>query len=153
MISLREKGLVRSIGVSNFTADMLTRLVDETSVVPVVNQVELHPYFPQAELRAFHDEHDIRTESWSPLAKRSDLLQEPVIVELAAAHGVTPAQLVLRWHVELGAVPIPKSSDAARRRANLDVFGFALTREEVDAISALSRGRLWGGDPDTHEEF
>ena len=153
MISLREKGLVRSIGVSNFTADMLTRLVDETSVVPVVNQVELHPYFPQAELRAFHDEHDIRTESWSPLAKRSDLMQESVIVELADAYGVTPAQVVLRWHVELGAVPIPKSSDAARRRANLDVFGFALASEEVDAISALSRGRLWGGDPDTHEEF
>jgi diketogulonate reductase-like aldo/keto reductase len=153
MISLREKGLVRSIGVSNFTADMLTRLVDETSVVPVVNQVELHPYFPQAQLRAFHDEHDIRTESWSPLAKRSDLMQESVIVELADAHGVTPAQVVLRWHVELGAVPIPKSSDAARRRANLDVFGFALASEEVDAISALSRGRLWGGDPDTHEEF
>jgi diketogulonate reductase-like aldo/keto reductase len=153
MISLREKGLVRSIGVSNFTADMLTRLVDETSVVPVVNQVELHPYFPQEELRAFHDEHDIRTESWSPLAKRSDLMHEPVIVELADAHGVTPAQVVLRWHVELGAVPIPKSSDAARRRANLDVFSFALASEEVDAISALSRGRLWGGDPDTHEEF
>ena len=153
MISLREKGLVRSIGVSNFTADMLTRLVDETSVVPVVNQVELHPYFPQEELRAFHDEHDIRTESWSPLAKRSDLMHEPVIVELADAHGVTPAQVVLRWHVELGAVPIPKSSDPARRRENLDVFGFALKREEVDAISALSRGRLWGGDPDTHEEF
>ena len=153
MISLREKGLVRSIGVSNFTADMLVRLVDETSVVPVVNQVELHPYFPQEELRAFHDEHEIRTESWSPLAKRSDLLQEPVIVEVAAAHGVTPAQLVLRWHVELGAVPIPKSTDAARRRENFDVFGFALKGEEVDAISALSRGRLWGGDPDTHEEF
>ena len=153
MISLREKGLVRSIGVSNFTADMLTRLIDETSVVPVVNQVELHPYFPQAELRAFHDEHEIRTESWSPLAKRSELLQEPVIAELAAAHGVTPAQVVLRWHIELGAVPIPKSSDAARRRANLDVFGFALATEEVDAISALSRGRLWGADPDTHEEF
>ncbi|WP_344294797.1 aldo/keto reductase [Agromyces neolithicus] len=153
MISLREKGLVRSIGVSNFTAEMLTRLVDETSVVPVVNQVELHPYFPQAQLRAFHDEHEIRTMSWSPLAKRSDLLQEPVIVELAAAHGVTPAQVVLRWHVDLGAVPIPKSSDAARRRSNFDVFGFTLPVEEVDAISALARGRLWGGDPDTHEEF
>ena len=145
MISLREKGLVRSIGVSNFTADMLTRLIDETSVVPVVNQVELHPYFPQAELRAFHDEHDIRTESWSPLAKRSDLMQEPVIVELAAAHGVTPAQVVLRWHVELGAVPIPKSSDAARRRANLDVFGFALRerrgRRDLRAVARTPVGR------------
>ncbi|MFB6610213.1 aldo/keto reductase [Agromyces sp. NPDC056379] len=153
MISLREKGLVRSIGVSNFTQEMLTRLIDTTGIVPVVNQVELHPYFPQEELRAFHDEHDIRTMSWSPLAKRTELLQEPVVAEVAAAHGVTPAQAVLRWHVELEAVPIPKSSDAARRRENLDVFGFSLTTEEVDAISALSRGRIWGGDPDTHEEF
>lgn len=153
MISLREKGLVRSIGVSNFTPEMLTRLIDSTGIVPVVNQVELHPYFPQEELRAFHDEHGIRTVSWSPLAKRTELLQEPVVAEVAAAHGVTPAQAVLRWHVELEAVPIPKSSDAARRRENLDVFGFSLTTEEVDAISALSRGRIWGGDPDTHEEF
>ena len=153
MISLREKGLVRSIGVSNFTPEMLTRLIDGTGIVPVVNQVELHPYFPQEELRAFHDEHDIRTVSWSPLAKRTELLQEPVVAEVAAAHGVTPAQAVLRWHVELEAVPIPKSSDAARRRENLDVFGFSLTTEEVDAISALSRGRIWGGDPETHEEF
>lgn len=153
MISLREKGLVRAIGVSNFTPPMLTRLIDETGVVPVVNQVELHPYFPQDELRAFHDEHDIRTESWSPLARRTELLAEPIIVEIAAAHGVTPARAVLRWHVELEAVPIPKSSDADRRRENLDVFGFSLTTEEVDAISALSRGRIWGADPDTHEEL
>lgn len=153
MISLREKGLVRAIGVSNFTQAQLTRLIDETGVVPVVNQVELHPYFPQDELRAFHDEHDIRTESWSPLARRTELLAEPTVTEIAETHGVSPAQTVLRWHVELEAVPIPKSSDAARRRENLDVFGFALTNEEVDAISALSRGRIWGADPDTHEEF
>ena len=153
MISLREKGLVRSIGVSNFTPPMLTRLIDETSVAPVVNQVELHPYFPQEELRAFHDEYEIRTESWSPLGKRSRLLQEPVVTAIAEEHGVTPAQAVLRWHVELETVPIPKSSDAARRRENLDVFGFTLEPEEVEAISALSRGRLWGADPDTHEEL
>ncbi|HEU0180628.1 MAG TPA: aldo/keto reductase, partial [Agromyces mariniharenae] len=153
MIRLREKGLVRSIGVSNFTADMLDRLERETHVVPAVNQVELHPYFPQEELRAYHDEHDIRTECWSPLAKRSELLQEGVITALAAEKGVTPAQVVLRWHVELEAVPIPKSADAARRRENLDVFSFTLAPEEVEAISALSRGRLWGADPDTHEEF
>ncbi|WP_022890475.1 aldo/keto reductase [Agromyces italicus] len=153
MISLREKGLVRALGVSNFTPAMLERLIDETGVAPVVNQVELHPYFPQDELRAFHDEHDIRTESWSPLARRTELLREPVVAELAAKHGVSPAQLVLRWHVELGAVPIPKSSDPERRRENLDVFGFSLSAEEVAAISALSRGRIWGADPDTHEEF
>ncbi len=94
--------------------------------MPAVNQVELHPYFPQEELRAYHDEHDIRTESWSPLAKRSELLQEDVITALAAEKGVTPAQVVLRWHVELEAVPIPKSADAARRRENLDVFSFTL---------------------------
>ncbi|MFF2389337.1 aldo/keto reductase [Agromyces sp. NPDC058104] len=153
MISLREKGLVRALGVSNFTPAMLERLIDETGVVPVVNQVELHPYFPQEELRAFHDEHDIRTESWSPLARRTELLREPVVVELAEVHGVSPAQLVLRWHVELESVPIPKSSDPERRRENLDVFGFSLTAEEVAAISALARGRIWGADPDTHEEF
>ncbi|MRG61660.1 aldo/keto reductase [Agromyces sp. CFH 90414] len=153
MITLREKGLVRSIGVSNFTQPMLERLERETGLLPVVNQVELHPYFPQAQLRAFHDEHGIRTESWSPLAKRSELLQEPVITELAARYGVTPAQVVLRWHVELEAIPIPKSADPVRRRANLDVFGFALQPEEVEAIAALERGRLWGGDPDTHEEM
>ena len=153
MISLREKGLVRSIGVSNFTAPMLSRLIDESGVAPVVNQVELHPYFPQAELRAFHDEHGIRTESWSPLGKGSELLQEPVITAIAAEHGVTPAQVVVRWHVELEAVPIPKSKDPDRRRENIDVFGFSLADEEVEAISALERGRLWGADPDTHEEY
>ena len=152
MISLREKGLVRSIGVSNFTPEMLTRLIDQTGVVPVVNQVELHPYFPQAELRAFHDEHDIRTESYTPLGKGTELLSEPTITSIAAEHGVTPAQAVLRWHVELEAVPIPKSSDAARRRENLDVFGFSLTTEEIDAISALARGRI-GGDPEAKEEL
>ena len=153
MIKLLERGVVRSIGVSNFSVPMLQRLIDETGVVPVVNQVELHPYFPQAELRAFHEANGIRTESWSPLAKRSELLTEPVIEQLAAGLGVTPAQLVLRWHIELGSVPIPKSADAARRRENFDVFGFQLAPEHVDAISALERGRLWGADPDTHEEL
>ena len=153
MIKLLERGVVRSIGVSNFTEPMLQRLIDETGVVPVVNQVELHPYFPQAPLRAFHAELGIRTESWSPLAKRSELLAEPVVTGLAAGIGVTPAQLVRRGHVELGTVPIPKSADAARRRENLDVFGFSLAPEHVEAISSLERGRLWGGDPDTHEEM
>ncbi|MDQ2661287.1 MAG: aldo/keto reductase [Actinomycetota bacterium] len=153
MIRLREKGLARSIGVSNFTQAMLNRLEKETGVVPVVNQVELHPYLPQEELRAYHDEHEIRTESWSPLGKRTQLLEEPVIAAIAAEHGVSPAQVVLRWHVELESVPIPKSSDAARRRQNLDVFSFELSDDEVEAISALSRGRIWGADPETHEEF
>ncbi|MGI9823059.1 aldo/keto reductase [Agromyces sp. Marseille-Q5079] len=153
MIRLREKGLARSIGVSNFTAPMLERLRTETGVVPVVNQVELHPYFPQGELRAYHAEHGIRTESWSPLGRKSNLLEEPVLAEIAAARGLTVPQVVLRWHVQLGSVPIPKSSDAARRRANLDVFSFELGEAETTAISALEQGRIWGADPDTHEEL
>lgn len=153
MIDLRESRLVRSIGVSNFTEQMLTRLIDETGVVPAVNQVELHPYFPQDALRAFHSEHGIRTESWSPLARRSELLQEHVLKELAEIHGVTPTQVVLRWHVQIGSTPIPKSADAERQRENADVFGFELMPDEVGAISALERGRLWGGDPNTHEEM
>lgn len=153
MIDLRESQLVRSIGVSNFTEQMLTRLIDETGVVPAVNQVELHPYFPQGALRAFHAEHGIRTESWSPLARRSELLREQVLEDLAESHGVTPTQLVLRWHVQLGSTPIPKSADADRQRENADVFGFELSTDEVDAISGLERGRLWGADPNTHEEM
>ncbi|WP_375385056.1 aldo/keto reductase [uncultured Microbacterium sp.] len=153
MIELRDRGAVRSVGVSNFTPEMLTRLIDETGVVPAVNQVELHPYFPQTALRAFHRTHGIRTESWSPLARRSELLGEPVIDSLAEKHGVTPTQVVLRWHVQLDSTPIPKSADPERQRENADVFGFALDHSDLGDISVLERGRLWDGDPDTHEEM
>jgi 2,5-diketo-D-gluconate reductase A len=153
MIALREGGLVRSIGVSNFTEAMLTRLIDETGVTPAVNQVELHPYFTQHELRDFHREHGIRTESWSPLARRSELLSEQVIGDVAAELGVSPTQVVVRWHVQLGSTPIPKSADPRRQIENADVFGFTLTDEQMAAISGLQRGRLWDGDPDTHEEM
>jgi len=154
MIDLRDRGLVRTIGVSNFTEEFLTRLQRETGELPAVNQVELHPYFPQAALRAFHKEHGIVTEAWSPLGKHSPVRSEPAIRDAAAAHGVTPAQVVLRWHVQLGSVPLPKSSTAERQRENLDVFGFELTDDEVTAITALGRedGRLFGGDPNHHEE-
>ena len=153
MIALRDEGLVRSVGVSNFTEEMLGELIAETGVTPSVNQVELHPYFPQAALRAFHAAHGIRTESWSPLARRSDLLSERTVVEVAAAHGVTPTQAVLRWHVQLDSTPIPKSAQPARQRENADVFGFSLSDEEVAAISGLERGRLWDADPNHHEEM
>jgi 2,5-diketo-D-gluconate reductase A len=153
MIEARERGLVRSIGVSNFTEAMLTELINETGVVPAVNQVELHPYFPQGALRAFHAEHGIRTESWSPLARRTELLNEQLLQELAVVHDVTPTQVVLRWHVQVGSTPIPKSADADRQRENADVFGFTLTDDDVEAISSLERGRLWDGDPLTHEEM
>ncbi|WP_213814089.1 aldo/keto reductase [Glaciihabitans sp. dw_435] len=153
MIDLRESGLVRAIGVSNFTIDQLTRLEGETGVLPVVNQVELHPYFPQAELRAFHSEKGIQTESWSPLAARNALVTDATVGAIAREHGVTPAQVVLRWHVQLGSVPIPKSSNADRQRENADIFDFALSDEEIARISGLESGRLWAGDPDEHEEF
>ncbi len=153
MIELQQQGLVKSIGVSNFTAEHLDRLAAETSVIPAVNQIELHPYFPQADMRAYHDEHGIVTESWSPLGRGSELLTAAPISDAAAAHGVAPGQVVLRWHVQLGAVPLPKSSNPGRQRENLDVFGFELTDDEVAAISGLERGRIWDQHPDTYEEF
>jgi len=153
MIDLRERGVIRSIGVSNFTEAMLTRLIEETGVTPAVNQVELHPYFPQERLRAFHRTHAIRTESWSPLARRSELLTEGVLGEIAAVHGVTPTQVVLRWHVQLESTPIPKSATPARQVENADIFAFTLTDAQIAAVSGLERGRLWDGDPDTHEEM
>lgn len=152
MIRLREEGLVRSIGVSNFTEAHLRRLVDETGVVPVMNQVEMHPYFPQAALREVHAELGVVTESWSPMG-RGELLAEPTVVRIAEAHGVTPAQAILRWHVQLGVVPIPKSADPERQRTNLDLFGFELSDDEVAALSALEHGRIWDQDPETYEEF
>ena len=152
-VELKERGLVRSIGVSNFTPAHLTRLKDETGVLPVVNQVELHPTFAQADLRAFHAEHGIVTESWSPLGTREQLMQDPAVVAAAEAHDVTPTQAVLRWHVQSGALPIPRSTDPERQRQNLDVFGFELTEEEVRAIGSGPQSRLWDGDPDTHEEM
>jgi diketogulonate reductase-like aldo/keto reductase len=152
MIKLRDEGLVRSIGVSNFTEAHLRRIVDETGVVPVMNQVEMHPHFPQAPLRAVHAELGIVTESWSPMG-RGELLSEPTVIAIAQAHGVTPAQAVLRWHVQLGVVPIPKSADPARQRANIDLFGFALSDNEMAALSGMERGRIWGQDPEVYEEF
>ncbi|PZF64058.1 aldo/keto reductase [Curtobacterium sp. MCPF17_047] len=152
-VDLRDSGKVRSIGVSNFTPEHLDRIIDATGVAPAVNQVELHPYFPQSELRAVHQRLGIVTESWSPLAKQSELLTEAPVTAAADAHGVSAGQVVLRWHVQLGAVPVPKSGDPDRQRENLDVFGFTLSDDEVQAISALERGRLWDGDPETHEEM
>ncbi|MEU0075292.1 aldo/keto reductase [Streptomyces sp. NPDC006332] len=152
MIKLREEGLVRSIGVSNFTAEHIERLEKETGVLPAVNQIELHPFFPQDELRAFHAAKGIVTESWSPLGRGTELLEDPAVVSVAEAHGVTPGQVVLRWHVQLGALPIPKSSDPERQRQNLDVFGFELSADQMDAIADRPHRRV-GGDPETHEEF
>ncbi|WP_406090797.1 aldo/keto reductase [Streptomyces sp. NBC_01013] len=152
LIRLREDGLVRSIGASNFTADHLARLEDETGVLPAVNQIEMHPRLPQEELRSVHAAKGIVTESWSPLGRGHDLLADPALVAVAGAHGVTPGQAVLRWHTQLGAVPIPKSADPGRQRENLDLFGFELTPDELARISAGPQERF-GGDPEVHEEF
>jgi diketogulonate reductase-like aldo/keto reductase len=154
LVEAREQGLVRSIGVSNFQEEHLARIIEATGVTPAVNQIELHPYFPQVEQRAVNARLGILTESWSPLGKGNAPYEEPAVVAAAEAHGVTPAQAILRWQVQLGNVPIPKSSTPSRQAENLDVFGFELTPAEVDAITALGKpdGRLFGGDPTTHEE-
>jgi 2,5-diketo-D-gluconate reductase A len=155
LVDLQQEGLVRSIGVSNFTAEHLQRIIDATQVVPAVNQIELHPYFPQEQMREVNERLGVRTESWSPLGKRQAPFTEPAVAGAAQRHGVTPAQVILRWHVQLGAVPIPKSATPQRQRQNLDVFSFELSDDEVAAITALGRpdGRLFDGDPDTHEEL
>jgi diketogulonate reductase-like aldo/keto reductase len=153
MIKLREDGLVRSIGVSNFTPEHIRRLEKETGVLPSVNQIELHPLFPQPELRRFHADRGIVTESWSPLGRGSHLLDDPRIADLARKYGVSPGQVVLRWHVQLGALPVPKSADHERQRDNLDVFGFELDAEEMAAVGHHSSPRRLGGDPEVHEEF
>jgi diketogulonate reductase-like aldo/keto reductase len=155
LVQLRDDGLVRSPGVSNFTEEHLRRVVDESGVPPVLNQIELHPYFPQAALRSVHDELGIVTEAWSPFARKQAVFTEPPVVAAAEAHGVTPGQVVLRWHLQLGTLPIPKSATPSRQEENLDLDGFELTDDEVAAISGLGRpdGRWFDGDPDTHEEF
>lgn len=155
MVRLQQEGRVRSVGVSNFTAEFLSEVADATGVMPAVNQVELHPFFPQAELLAFHAGHGIVTEAWSPLGKASPVRRAAPVVAAAQSHRVTPAQVILRWHRQIASVPIPKSSNPDRQRENLDIDGFVLDDEEVEAITALGRpdGRLFGGDPNTHEEM
>jgi diketogulonate reductase-like aldo/keto reductase len=155
LVDLREQGLIRSIGVSNFTEEHLARVIEASGVTPAVNQVELHPRFPQDHLRQVHARLGIRTEAWSPLGKRRAPLEEAAVAHAAQRLGVTAGQVILRWHVQLGSLPIPKSADPERQRRNLDLFGFELSAEEMSAISALAEpaGRLFGGDPDTHEEM
>lgn len=155
LVECRERGLVRSIGVSNFTEEHLSRIIDATGVTPAVNQVEIHPRFPQEELVAVHERLGIVTESWSPLGKGSvDLDAEP-IAAAAREHGVSAGQVILRWHVQRGLLPLPKSESPERQRENLDVFGFELSADEMAALTAMgvSDGRRFDGDPDTHEEM
>jgi 2,5-diketo-D-gluconate reductase A len=147
-IELRAEGLVRAIGVSNFQPVHLERIVAETGVVPAINQVELHPYFQQTGLRHEHDELGIVTEAWSPLGQGLEL-EDPVIVAIAEAHAKTPAQAIIRWHLQLGNVVIPKSVTPERIEQNFDVFDFELSTEEMEKIKELDAGRRIGPDPDT----
>jgi 2,5-diketo-D-gluconate reductase A len=145
---IQGEGRARSIGVSNFRVDDLERLERETEMRPTVNQVELHPRFQQAELRAWHAEHGIATEAWSPLAQGA-VLDEEAIVRIAERHGKTPAQAILRWHLQLGNVVIPKSVTPQRIQENFDLFDFELSDEEMDAIEQLDAGKRIGPDPAT----
>lgn len=155
LVELRERRLMRSIGVSNFTDAHLSRIIAATGVTPAVNQIECHPYFPQERMRSVHGELGIRTQSWSPLGKRDAPFEAPAVAQAAQAHGVTPAQVILRWQLQLNCLPLPKSATAQRQVSNLDVFGFELSAQQLAAISSLGRpdGRLFDGDPDRHEEM
>ena len=144
-------GRARSIGVSNFHPPHLRRLFDETGVVPAINQVELHPWLQQDELRRFHAEHGIVTEAWSPIS-RGEKLGDPTVGAIADKHGVTPAQVILRWHLDLGNVVIPKSVDPGRMAENLDLFGFQLDAHDTEAIATLDSGLRVGPDPDTYSD-
>lgn len=148
MLTLRDEGRARSIGVSNFNISHLQRLLDETGMLPVVNQIELHPRFQQAELREFHAQHGIRTQAWSPLG-RGALWEDPVLAAVALKHSRSVAQVMIRWHIQLGNMVIPKSVTPARIRENFQVYDFALDDEDMAAIAALDRtdGRN-GPDPE-----
>ena len=146
---IQADGRAKAIGVSNFTVENLQRLIDETGEVPALNQIELHPRFTQPELRAFHAEYGIATEAWSPLGQGT-ILEDATLGAIAEAHNVSAAQVILRWHLQLGNVVIPKSVTPARIAANFDVFGFELSSDEVERITALHTpdGRI-GPDPST----
>ncbi len=148
LVEMQSEGLARSIGVCNFNGHHLERIIADTGVTPVVNQIELHPRLQQAGLRHEHEELGIRTEAWSPLGK-GQTFDDPAVTAIAEAHGRTPAQVVLRWHLQLGNIVIPKSVTPERIEENADLFGFALSDEEMDAFDALEAGDRTGPDPET----
>ncbi len=147
-IDMRDEGLIRDIGVSNFQPEHLRRIIAETGEVPAVNQIELHPYLQQRGLRRDHEELGIVTEAWSPLAQGA-VLDDPAIVDIARSHSRTPAQVVIRWHLQMGNVVFPKTVTPERIVENFDVFDFGLNDEEMRAIDELDAGRRTGPDPDT----
>ncbi|SDI46703.1 aldo/keto reductase [Natribacillus halophilus] len=155
LIDAKKWGLIRSIGVCNFLPEHLERLEKETGVMPSINQIELHPFFNQEEQRQWHDKHNIKTQSWSPLVRAEGLLQNEPIKEIADAHNKSVSQVILRWHYQLGAIPIPKSVTPERQRENIAIFDFALNDREMGMITELTRpdGRRKDQDPAVYEEF
>ena len=155
LIEARDRGLVKAIGVCNFEPEHLDRLQAETGELPQVNQIELHPYFPQSELLAYGAEHGIITEAWTPLGRGNDLLDHPVLTAVASAHDATTAQVALAWSIARGALPLPKAASAERQAENLAAADLTLTGDEVDRITALGRpdGRTYDQDPTRYEEF
>lgn len=155
LIDAKKWGLIRSIGVCNFLPEYLERLKTETGVKPSINQIELHPFFNQAEQRKWHAIHHIQTQSWSPLARANEILNNETIINIARQHNKTVSQIILRWHYQLGSIAIPKSSSYERQLENISIFDFSLTETEMNAISKLTKpnGRIKNLDPAIYEEF
>ncbi|WP_070328011.1 aldo/keto reductase [Exiguobacterium aurantiacum] len=155
LIQAKKNGWIRSIGVSNFMPEHLDRLIEETGETPVINQIELHPYFSQVEQRQADKERDIVTEAWSPLSRARTVIHDETITELANQKGKTVSQVILRWHIQLGVIPLPRSSSELHQQENLDVFNFELTEDEMETINALTKpdGRIDNQDPREYEEF
>ncbi|PAE08613.1 2,5-diketo-D-gluconic acid reductase [Terribacillus saccharophilus] len=155
LLEARKWGLIRSIGVCNFLPEHLERLKAETGELPVINQIELHPFFNQEKQRQYHEENGIVTESWSPLGRKTNLLEHPLLAEIAESHGRTVSQIVLRWHYQLGSIAIPKSATPSRQVENLAIFDFELNHVDMEKINSLtvSDGRIADQDPAVYEEF
>lgn len=155
LIQAQKFGLVKSIGVCNFLPEHIERLKKETDILPVVNQVELHPYFNQQELREYNNTQNILTQAWSPLGRASALLKDPVLVELAKKYHKNIGQLVLKWEISLGVLPIPKASSYARQKGNLDLFDFEISSSDIQRINDLTKpdGRINNQDPAVYQEF
>ena len=155
LIEAKKRGQIRSIAVCNFLPEHLERLEAETGVLPSINQIELHPYFPQDEMRKWNQDHGILTQAWSPLGRASDLLTNPLLEKIAKRVGKGVGQVILRWHHQLGSVPIPKSATPERQIENMSIFDFTLTDEDMAIIATLARpdGRLKNQDPVVYEEF
>ncbi|MEK3826398.1 aldo/keto reductase [Paenibacillus sp. FSL K6-1558] len=159
LIEARKRGYIRSIGVSNFLPEHNEQLIQETGVAPSLNQIELHPFFDQAKQREQDAKHGIVNESWSPIGRGNDALQDILkdenIVRIAETHDKTPTQVILRWHIQLGSIPIPKAGSLEHQQENINIFDFELNEEEMRAIASFNRpdGRLWNQDPSEYEEF